>query len=334
MVDQKTIISYEVTKGEKYQPYKKKCELNLTSEMLADDKWEGREFKELNLNAAGAEYATGSQHPLMKVRQQFKAIFLEMGFEEMKTDQYVESSFWNFDSLFQPQNHPARDAHDTFFVAEPGRSGKGQEDYWERVRQVHQQGGYGSLGYGGSWSEEEARKNILRTHTTAVSSKTLARLARLQDFRPGKFFSIDRVFRNEAIDKTHLAEFHQVEGFVLDRGLGLGHLIGIFTEFFTRIGIKQLWFKPAYNPYTEPSLEIYGYHPVLQKRIEIGNSGMFRPEMLRPMGFPEDMQVIAWGLSLERPTMIQYGIASITELMGPKVRVDSLRDSPAARIAR
>ena len=121
-----------------------------------------------------------------------------------------------------------------------------------------------------------------------------------KEFTPVKYFSIDRVFRNETLDATHLAEFHQVEGVVADRGLTLGHLIGVLHEFFGRLGMTRLRFKPAYNPYTEPSMEIFAYHDQLGKWVEIGNSGVFRPEMLQPMGLPEDVNVIAWGLSLER----------------------------------
>lgn len=112
------------------------------------------------------------------------------------------------------------------------------------------------------------------------------------------------VFRNEALDATHLAEFHQIEGLVADKNVGLGHLIGIFTLFFNKIGITKLSFKPTYNPYTEPSLEIHGYHPQLKKMVEVGNSGVFRPEMLQTMGLPPDVNVLGWGLGLERPTMI------------------------------
>lgn len=95
--------------------------------------------------------------------------------------------------------------------------------------------------------------------------------------------------------------------------------MGIISEFFKKIGVKNLRYKPAFNPYTEPSLEIFGFHPTLNKWIELGNSGIFRPEMLRPMGLPEDVNVIAWGLSLERPTMIHYGYDNIRELFGHKV---------------
>ena len=86
------------------------------------------------------------------------------------------------------------------------------------------------------------------------------------------------------MDATHLCEFHQVEGLVADRNLTLGHLIGLIRLFFEKIGITEIRFKPAYNPYTEPSMEVFGYHPELKKWTELGNSGMFRPEMLRPMG--------------------------------------------------
>jgi phenylalanyl-tRNA synthetase alpha chain len=135
-------------------------------------------------------------------------------------------------------------------------------------------------------------------------------------FKPMKYFSIDRVFRNETLDATHLAEFHQCEGMVADRNIGLAHLKGLINTFFSKIGITKLKYKPAFNPYTEPSLEVFGYHPTLKKWCELGNSGIFRPEMLRPMGMPEDVNVIAWGLSLERPTMINYNLNNIRKLFG------------------
>merc|ERR1711964_249899 len=103
-------------------------------------------------------------------------------------------------------------------------------------------------------------------------------------------------------------------------------------EFFARMGITNLKFKPAYNPYTEPSMEIFGYHPLLKKWVEIGNSGVFRPEMLSPMGIPEDVRVIAWGIGVERPTMMLYGIANIRELFGSKMDVKHLQGNPIAWI--
>ena len=271
-------------------------------------------------------------HPLLKVRAQFREILLSMGFNEMPTNRWVESSFWNFDTLFQPQSHPARDLQDTFFCKDPVSCNRVPEEYKERVRNTHENGLPGSIGYGPGWSAEETMKNILRTHTTAISSQMLFQQAQQQEFKPMKYFSIDRVFRNETLDATHLAEFHQVEGVVVDRGIGLHNLLGVMKTFFAKIGIKNLKYKPAYNPYTEPSLEIFGFHPQLKKWIEIGNSGVFRPEMLEPMGLPKDVSVIAWGLSLERPTMIYYNVENIRDLFGHKVNISSTKKNPICYI--
>jgi phenylalanyl-tRNA synthetase alpha chain len=199
---------------------------------------------------------------------------------------------------------------------------------------VHSTGGYGSIGYNYDWKYEEAEKLLLRTHTTAVSSHMLYHLAQQPEFKPAKYFSIDRVFRNETVDATHLAEFHQVEGLVAARDLTLGDLIGFMDEFFKKMGVPNIRFKPTYNPYTEPSMEIFSFHPGLQQWVEIGNSGMFRPEMLLPLGLPEDVRVIAWGLGLERPTMIKYGISNIRDILGHKVDLDMIETNPLCRLDR
>ncbi|URD93080.1 phenylalanyl-tRNA synthetase alpha [Musa troglodytarum] len=294
--------------------------------------WKDLEFKEYNLNAQGQPIQIGYLQPLLEVREEIQNIFLQMGFEEMPTNNFVESSFWNFDALFQPQQHPARDSHDTFFLKAPSTTRYLPEDYVERVKCVHESGGYGSKGYGYDWKREEAEKNLLRTHTTAVSTRMLYMLAQQRPFMPKRYYSIDRVFRNEAVDRTHLAEFHQIEGLICDHGLTLGDLIGVLEDFFARLGMSKLRFKPAYNPYTEPSMEIFSYHEGLKKWVEVGNSGMFRPEMLLPMGLPEDVNVIAWGLSLERPTMILYGIDNIRDLFGPKVDFNLIKSNPLCRL--
>lgn len=308
---------------------------DLTTEMLRSGSWKEAKFKQYNFEALGAPLSSGYIHPLCKMRQQMRQIFLEMGFSEMPTASFVESSFWNFDSLFQPQQHPARDMHDTFFLKDPQFASAELDcpaDYCARVKAMHEEGGDGSIGWRYQWSREESLKNIFRTHTTANSSRMLFKAAedykKTGTFKPIKCFSIDRVFRNETLDATHLAEFHQVEGFIADYNIGLPHLIGVLTAFFNKLGMTDLRFKPAFNPYTEPSMEIYAYCPALDKTIEIGNSGVFRPEMLGPMGIPKDVKVIAWGLSLERPTMIMYDIPSIRSLFGPACSLEFIRNSP------
>ena len=323
---------YILTRGENFSTSPKKAETELTPEMISSGAWKTSTFKSYNFNALGISPPGGHLHPLLKVRAEYRQIFLEMGFTEMPTNNYVESSFWNFDALFQPQQHPARDAHDTFFISDPANTEIFPEEYLDKVRSIHSSGGYGSQGYSYDWKKDEAAKNLLRTHTTAVSARMLYKLAQQSEFSPQKYFSIDKVFRNETLDATHLAEFHQIEGVIADRGLTLGDLIGVLYQFFQKLGIEKLRFKPAYNPYTEPSMEIFSYHEGLAKWVEIGNSGVFRPEMLLPMGLPEDVNVIAWGLSLERPTMIKYGIDNIRDLVGHKVDLNMVQINPLCRI--
>lgn len=332
LASSKPFKTYLILKGERLADARKVQATELTKEMLESGEWKSVAFKPYNFYAEGKPTTGGYLHTLLKVREQFRLIFLEMGFEEMPTNNYVESSFWNFDALFQPQQHPARDEHDTFFLSDPEFANVMDMDYLERVKKTHEIGGFGSRGYRYEWSEKEARKNILRTHTTAVSSRMLYLLAQEKEFKPRKYFSIDRVFRNETLDATHLAEFHQIEGLVADRNLSLGDLKGIIHEFFRKMGMEKLRFKPTHNPYTTPSLEIHSYHEGLGKWVEVGNSGVFRPEMIRPMGIPEDVTVIAWGLSLERPTMIRYGIKNIRDLFGHRVDLKAIQTNPLCRL--
>lgn len=309
----------------------------LTEDMVKSGEWENVDFAPLNFEAKGQRIASGHEHPLLKVRYEFRQIFLQMGFEEMDTSKWVESSFWNFDSLYQGQQHPCRDMHDTFFLKSP-KSAKmiADADYFDRVKVTHEKGGYGSIGLRYNFEDHVPLLNVLRTHTTAVSSRYLKNIAdeykKTGVLEPHRGFSIDRVYRNETPDATHLAEFHQVEGFVLDKNLSLGDHMSFIQEYFSKIGLPQIEFKPAYNPYTEPSMEIFAFHPGLNKWIEVGNSGMFRPEMLQPMGLPPEWNVIAWGFSLERPTMIEYHIDEIRRLEGPNVSLELIENAPITRL--
>lgn len=341
----KTLNYFSISKGVNFAEKVIVKKADLSAEDLAEETWMNKDlFKGMNVNSEGKEISTGGLHPLMKVRTEFRNILLHMGFEEMKTNQYIESSYWNFDTLFQPQQHPARDAQDTFFMKDPEFSNLSSlNKYYDTVKNMHEKGYKTeegeSIGWRYPFSDKETSKNILRTHTTAVSSRTLYELCQslqgkteeetkqnFANFKGKKYFSIDRVFRNETLDSTHLAEFHQVEGLIVGRNLGLAQLKSFISEFFNKIGITKLMFKPAYNPYTEPSMELFVHHPGLNKIIEIGNSGIFRPEMLVPMGWPEDISVIAWGLSLERPAMILFECSNIRDLCGCKVDSKWVRD--------
>jgi len=333
-----SVIKYMVVeKGKDFKLVIDRPETDLSTSLLQSGEWKNRKFKDYNFNALGHNAERGHLHPLLKMKEQFRQIFLEMGFSEMPTNNYVESSFWNFDTLVVPQAHPARDSQDTFFISQPEFSLPiADRELVDRVKNAHQGSSDGKwpTGYQYKWSESESSKNVLRTHTTAVTSRMLHNLAGVatehggKGFKPVKLFSIDRVFRNETLDATHLAEFNQVEGVVAAENLTLGDLMGVLETFFKKIGIQQLRFKPAYNPYTEPSMEIFSYHTGLGKWVEIGNSGIFRPEMLEALGLPTGVTAIAWGLSLERPTMIKYKIDNIRELVGHRINLQRVQESP------
>lgn len=325
------IVGYKITKTANFSVEIVNLETDVTSDMIVSGNWKDLKFKPYNFNSEGVYPQSGALHPLNKVREEFRQIFFSMGFVEMPSNQYVDTGFWNFDALYVPQQHPARDLQDTFYLKDP-KTGDLPEDgeYLANVKQVHQDGKYGSVGYRYPWKEEETLRMVLRTHTTAISAYMLKELAK--NPRPCRYFSIDRVFRNEAVDATHLAEFHQVEGVMAGYNITLGDLIGFMEDFFGKMGVTDLRFKAAYNPYTEPSMEIFAYHKILKKWVEIGNSGMFRPEMLEAMGLPKNLRVLGWGLSLERPTMIKYNVSNIRELLGHKVSLDFIETNPAARL--
>lgn len=322
---------FHVIKGSDFSLELTKLETDLTSEMIATNSYKDLKFKPYNFNSQGVPTQSGALHPLSKVREEFRQIFFSMGFTEMPTNRYVETGFWNFDTLFVPQQHPARDLQDTFYIKDPSTADLPEDKtYMNNIKAVHEQGKFDSIGYRYNWKEAECQKLVLRTHTTAVSANMLHELAK--NPRPARLFSIDRVFRNEAVDATHLAEFHQVEGVLADYNITLGDLIKFMEEFFAKMGVTGLRFKPTYNPYTEPSMEIFSWHEGLGKWVEIGNSGMFRPEMLESMGLPRDLRVLGWGLSLERPTMIKYKVQNIRELLGHKVSLDFIESNAAARL--
>jgi phenylalanyl-tRNA synthetase alpha chain len=284
----------------------------LTSDLLLSGQWQRVDLKPYDIQAEVPDIAYGRPTILTQCIQRIRDIFLNMGFDEM-SGYIVESAFWNFDALFTPQDHPAREMQDTFYLANPQTVSLPQDQpLIHRVKQVHE------ANYGGEWTEAEASRAILRAHTT---TSTARRLYQLQG-QNGKYFSIDKVFRNETVDRTHLAEFHQIEGVVVGELLSVRTLMGYLTYFYERLGFKTLKFKPTYNPYTEPSLEVLAYYPPSDRYIEVGNSGLFRQEMLEPLGCG-NKSTVAWGLGLERIAMLLYGVEKLSDLVGPDIQLRS-----------
>ncbi|KAH8054903.1 hypothetical protein JL721_10319 [Aureococcus anophagefferens] len=292
-----------------------------------DGSWKTASFKDYNYAAVGAPVGGGYVQPLLKVRAEFRKILMGMGFEEMPTAKWVESSFWNFDALFQPQSHPARDAHDTFFVKEPAETVKWPADYYDRVKEMHVSGGAGSIGHKCDFKEGEARKNLLRTHDGRVRAHAPRPGEPARRLQARQVLLHRPLFRNETMDSTHLCEFHQVEGLIADYDLSLGNLKCVIRTFFEAIGITQLRFKRS-----TPTRAVHGglrLPPDLKKWTEIGNSGMFRPEMLAPMGF-RPTPASSPGALLERPTMIKYRIAGIRDPSATRPTSAARRPRPSA----
>jgi len=269
----------------------------LTPELLKSGGWRGKLLSAYDVYAPVKRVTAPRPHPLSHLIGMVKSIFVELGFEEIKGP-LVELAFWNFDALFQPQDHPAREMHDTFYLASPSR-GDPPTRLASRVGRVHRDGGgTGSLGWGYEWSLEEASRLLLRTHTTATTIRYLADNPR----RPLKVFTIDRVYRNERVDWRRLAEFHQVEGILVDRRATFRGLMGIIQEFYARMGLRRVRFRPSYFPYTEPSAEVDVFVERRGSWVELGGMGIFRPEVTAPLGVKEP--VLAWGLGLERLALI------------------------------
>jgi len=280
----------------------------LTPAMLADGSWRDVTFRPYDLSAATEPAFPGKSHPFRRVLDETRRVFLEMGFEEIVSP-YVECSFWDFDALFQPQDHPARDMQDTFYVARPGICTLPDPARVTAVRRTHEDGGdTGSLGWGYRWNEAMARRPVLRTHTTACTVRALAR----DPNPPSKVFCVGKVFRRETIDYKHLPVFYQVDGIIIDERASFASLLGTLSAFYRKMGFEKFQFRPAFFPYTEPSVEIFVYLEEKQDWVEMGGAGVFRPEVTEPLGCTAP--VLAWGLGLERLAMFRYGLKDIRDL--------------------
>jgi phenylalanyl-tRNA synthetase alpha chain len=294
----------------------------LTPEMLTSGEWRDAEFESYNVEAdAELEYG-GRVHPLRRMAERVKEVLVGMGFQEMQGP-HADAEFWINDCLFMPQDHPAR-THWDQFALDVGPMSDLPEELVEAVERAHREGvGEDGEGYHSPWSEDVARSVDLRGHTTSLSARYLARVAQGDLEPPQRYFSVEKAYRNDEIDATHLLEFFQIEGWVMAEDLSVRDMMGTFTELYEQFGITDLRFKPTYNPYTEPSFELFGEHPVTGEVVEIGNSGIFREEMLEPLGVEAD--VMAWGLALERLLMLVTGAEDIRDVHGTLVDLDYLR---------
>jgi phenylalanyl-tRNA synthetase alpha chain len=341
----------------------------LRPELLADGSWRNVEFQPYDVTLAAKKLYPGKEHPFQRTIDKVRRVFLEMGFTEIVSP-WVESSFWDFDALFQPQDHPARDMQDTFYIRKPAKCRLPDDALVDRIKATHEDGGdTGSTGWRYRWNRELAHKPVLRTHTTAATIRALAKHAEqshsasensrdtsdqsrdtsdqsrdrkeadqrrehagTQESRkdvapfglaaflpagvshdvPGKYFVTGPVHRREAVDFKHLPVFQQVDGIIVDPKASLSTLLGTLSAFYRKMGFPKVRFRPSFFPYTEPSVEVDLWFEHRGEWVEMGGSGIFRPEVTRPLGIRD--RVLAWGLGLERIAMMQHGLKSIGEL--------------------
>ena len=278
---------------------------DITPELLQTDAWKHAEFRAFDVTLEATTPRTGRSHPMQSLIERIRSIFLEMGFSEL-VDDYVQSAGWNMDALFIPQDHPAREMQDTFYLEQPQKIVV-DEHLLSMWKSIHEHGGEtGSTGWGGQYSTEISQRPLLRTHTTVNTVQYLAR----HPHDACRVFSIDRVFRKEAIDRTHLPEFHQIEGIIMEEGANLQMLVTTLKTFYAKMGYPEVRVRPAYFPYTEPSLEVEVKWR--GKWLELGGAGIFRPEVTEPLGITHP--VLAWGMGLERLAMLVLGLDDIRQL--------------------
>lgn len=255
----------------------------------------------IDVQASAPTVFAARSHPLRDVIDEVREIFVGLGFSEIIGDN-IQSSFWNFDALFTPQDHPAREMQDTFYLKDLTAGTVAKPDQIKKISQEHKRG------WNYEWQNQEAKRLVLRTHTTCVTIRALAD----QKYDEARLFSIGKVFRNEKLSYKHLAEFHQVEGVVAGKNVTLRNLMGLQTEFYHKMGIKKIKFWPTFFPYTEPSLQSMIYNEKLGKWVELFGMGMFRPEVTKPLGIKNP--VLAWGGGIERIAMLKFGLTDVRDL--------------------
>lgn len=293
----------------------------LTTQQLATGSWKNKTFRRYDVSVNVPEINAGKKQPYRAYLDMVRQKFIGLGFTEMDGP-LVETELWNMDALYMPQFHSARDIQDAYYIKEP-QYGEVDSSVMKRIKSAHETGqGCDSLGWRYNFDIKRTQRHVLRTQGTACSSHKLA----AKDLKiPGKYFGITRVFRHDVIDATHLPDFNQVEGIVIEEGMTFRHLIGLLRMFAKEFaGTEEIKLVPGYFPFTEPSVELYAKHPQLGW-VELGGAGIFRPEVTVPLT-GKNITVAAWGLGLDRLGMFNLGFKDIRNLFSHDL--EFLRNTP------
>ncbi len=278
--------------------------------LLKSGSWKGKKFRRFDVKINVPKIFGGRKQHYRRFLEEVRQKFVSLGFKEM-SGPLVESDFWDMDALFMPQFHSARDIHQGYYIKEPKYAKDLPEDKVKNVKSAHENGfGTGSKGWRYDFDVKKTHRHILRTHDTSISARTLAS----EELEiPGKYFQIARCFRYDVVDATHLPDFNQVGGFVIEEGINFGHLKALLKMFAREFaGADEVKVVPSYFPFTEPSAQLMVKHPQLGW-IELAGAGIFRPELVKPL-VGKEVPVIAWGVGLDRLAMLKLGINDIRQL--------------------
>jgi len=311
-LQERKVVEFKVTElgnGLKKEKLSEKMIEGVTSSLISSGNWKGKRFRRYDITSPVPKIYGGKRHFVNQAIEYGKRLWLDMGFKEMSGD-YCQPGFWNFDALFTAQDHPVREMQDTFFIDKQGKLP--DKSVVENVKKAHEGRIEGSKGWNYKWDEDKSKQVSLRTHTTCLSARTLLEIAKNKEF-PAKYFALGKCFRNETVDWSHGFEFNQTEGIVIDENANFRQLLGYLIEFFKKMGYEKIKIRPAYFPYTEPSLEIDAFHPVHKKWVELGGAGMFRPEVTIPM-FGRHIPVLAWGPGFDRIIMEFFEITDLRDM--------------------
>ncbi len=222
----------------------------------------------------------GHQHPLTQMIAEINSIFAEIGFMFAEGPE-AETEYYNFDQLNVPKDHPSRDMQDTFWFK----------------------------------SKDVSSPTVLRTQTSAVQ------VHYMEDNEPPiRIIVPGKVFRNETTDATHEAQFYQLEGLCVDKGIHLGHLKGVLEHFFSRFfeGESEVRFRPSFFPFVEPGVEVdmrmSGEGKLAGRWIEVMGAGMVHPNVLRNCDVdPEVYSGFAFGMGIDRLGIMKYGVEDVRD---------------------
>jgi len=270
-----------------------------------------KEFSEersYNIHEKVPELFIGKKQPYIQFLNNIRKKLVALGFKEMP-ERLVNQEFYNFDVLFQPQNHPARTWTDTYQLKNPKIGKLPKQEKVNAIKHAHEHGGKTiSKGWGYNWNPEIAAKLMPTAHGTAADARQMIEGVEY----PRKYFVINRCFRPDVLDATHLIEFNQLDGFIVGEGLSFRSLLGVLKDFAIEIaGATDVKFFPDYYPFTEPSVQLSAKHPDLGW-VEFAGAGIFRPEITESLGIKEP--VLAWGMGVDRLAMFKLGIKDIRHL--------------------